>query len=107
MPVELPLLRPVAFESGNTAVQAGISARGSGSAAPVIARSSAAAANSRVVDRAAAPSAGAAGVPSETRPAQGKSGSAANPDELAETVFRLIMERFTVESERRGWHPWT
>jgi hypothetical protein len=33
--------------------------------------------------------------------------SASNPEDLAETVLRLVLDRLAVESERRGWQQWS
>ena len=33
--------------------------------------------------------------------------SASNPEDLAEAVLRLVLDRLAIESERRGWQQWT
>jgi hypothetical protein len=44
--------------------------------------------------------------PPAAGPAHRRAGGAANPEEAAETIMRLIMDRLTVEAERRGWPQW-
>jgi hypothetical protein len=38
---------------------------------------------------------------------KGRAVGGTNPEELAETVIRLTMDRLTIEAERRGWPQWT